>query len=339
MYLIWLIRQDVLIVKLLQNSGDNLDLQKGCYISICDSLKHRNFEILLNIPFLSLHHIKQNYSKRIFFNITNIFSISSSVSSLSLASYASNGTAKILTQRYPGVFMIKWKEMKNCWKSVQENATQLESIARSGCRSVIPHVSGGKGKKLLNLLNLLNDEIYYCIFTWSSKGSLSVQSKAVRPAKPGGGFSSGEALQDEVTACGGRYGKVESHFQSAGMAALVSSTATCALCVLSAPHCQEHSWHAQLGELICSAIQVQPTCLGQCENRSWHNKRTMQERYFTWAGKDIALLCFAAQPVKELLNSSVSVSLLTFTKFLDKCMLVKCSFLILYTVIQCFHLF
>lgn len=76
------------------------------------------------------------------------------------------GTAKILTQRYPGVFMIKWKEMKNCWKSVQENATQLESIARSGCRSVIPHVGGGKGKKLLNLLN---DEIYYCIFTWTNK--------------------------------------------------------------------------------------------------------------------------------------------------------------------------
>ncbi|RMB98355.1 hypothetical protein DUI87_25261 [Hirundo rustica rustica] len=45
-----------------------------------------------------------------------------------LVSRTSDGTAKILTQRYLGVFMIKWKEIENCWKSVKEDedARQLE---------------------------------------------------------------------------------------------------------------------------------------------------------------------------------------------------------------------
>lgn len=75
------------------------------------------------------------------------------MSSLGLASCTSDGTAKILTQKYLGVVMMKWKEIKNCWKSVEENATQLESSARSGCRRVIPHMGGGRGKKFVTVRN------------------------------------------------------------------------------------------------------------------------------------------------------------------------------------------
>lgn len=145
MYLIWLIRQDVLIVKLLQNSGDNIGLQKGCYVSICDSLKHRNFEILISPFYLCITQNK--IIERGFFKISliNIFSVFPLLCLLEVLHFI-HPTA-LPRFWHLGVLMMKWKEIKNCWKSVKENSTQLESIARSGCRSVIPHVGGGKGKK------------------------------------------------------------------------------------------------------------------------------------------------------------------------------------------------
>lgn len=74
MFLIWLIIQDVLIVKLLQNSGDNLGLKKGCSISICNSLKHRNFETCLISPFylcIAYNKIQEDF----FISLISVFSV------------------------------------------------------------------------------------------------------------------------------------------------------------------------------------------------------------------------------------------------------------------------